>query len=167
MPGDSPLDKLSLGDKIIAGSAIGLFIFSFFPWFKLTVPGISGVPGLPTVGSRSVSFSGWDVGFLWAGLPVIIGLAMLAVVAVKAFSPETKLPDLPVAWGQAMLIAGGLAALLVLLKLLTGYHSVDRAFGLFLSALCAIGLAVGGFFKMQEEDGSAAPSAGTAPPTPF
>jgi hypothetical protein len=139
------LSKLTLSDKIIAGSGILLFIAYFLPWFKVDGFG------------DSVSWSGGDVGFLWSTFPMLIGLVMAGVViASKMF--DVKLPDLPIPWGQALLGAGALAALLVVLKLLIGEDYVDRAYGLFIAAIAAIGLAVGGYLKFQE--GDTAPSAG-------
>jgi hypothetical protein len=141
------LSKLTTSDKVVAGSGLALFIFSFFPWY-----GVEGFDG---------GRNGWDY-FLFGIIPVLLGLAMLAVVAIKAFSSDTKLPDLPVPWGQAMLIAGVIAAVLVLLKLLMGDDvlgfDLDRKFGLILSAISAIGLAAGGYLKFQEGDD--APSTG-------
>lgn len=148
------LNKLSLSDKVIAGSAIGLLIFSFLPWFELD---------FGPFGS-SVTINGWEW-FLWGIVPVLLGLVMLAQVAITAFSPETKLPDLPVTWGQVHLGAGALAAILVVLKLLMGQTGWDRSFGLFLSALAAVGLAAGGFLRFQEEQKGG--RASTAPPSAF
>lgn len=157
------LNKLSTGDKLIAGSTIGLFIFSFLPWFTVDFDG-----------GFSQDFSGWDVGFLWGRLPLFLAVLMSAYVGIKAFSPDTKLPTLPVAWGQALLGVGVLCAFLVILKLLIGEDAngadaafgfeIKRAYGLFLSVLATVGLAVGGFFKMQEGDDD---SGGGAPPTTF
>lgn len=159
------LDKLTTADKVIAGSAILLLIFSFFPWFKVSVEGFGSESG-----------NGWDVGFLWAGVPVLLGLAMLAYVIITRFSPQTRLPAAP--WGVILLAAGALAALLVLLKLLIGEDDeglsivgveVSRSFGLFLATLAALGLAAGGFLKYKEEPATThgATGPGTAPPTPF
>lgn len=164
------LNKLSTGDKLIAGSTIGLFIFSFLPWFTVEVDG-AGFVGF------AQDFSGWDVGFLWGRFPLFLAVLMSAYVGVKAFSPDTKLPSLPVAWGQALLGVGVLCAFLVILKLLLGEDlnvpggldgtgvEVKRSYGLFLSVLATVGLAVGGFFKFQEGDD--APSGGATPPTTF
>lgn len=150
------LNKLTTSDKVIAGSGILLFIAYFMPWFKVDFG-----PG------GSVSASGGDVDFIWSTFPMLIGLVMAGVViASKLF--DVKLPDLPVPWGQVHLGLGGLAALLVVLKLLMGEDPssvVERAFGLFIAAIAAIGLAAGGFLKFQE--GEDAPStdggAGSAP----
>lgn len=144
------LNKLTTSDKIIAGSGILLFIAYFLPWFKVD-------NGL----GNSVNFSGGDVGFLWSTFPMLLGLiAAGVVIASKMF--DVKLPDLPIPWGQAFLGLGALAALLVLLKLLIGESvfgfDLDRAFGLFIAAIAAIGLAAGGFLKFQEGDD--APAAG-------
>jgi hypothetical protein len=165
------LNKLTTGDKLIAGSTIGLFIFSFLPWFKVSVDG-AGV-----FGGFEESISGWDVGFLWGRFPLFLAVLMAAYVGIKAFSPDTKLPTLPVAWGQALLGVGCLCAFLVILKLLLGEDlsvpgglegtgvEVSRSYGLFLSVIATVGLAVGGFFKMQEGDDDT--SGGGAPPTTF
>lgn len=147
------LNKLTTSDKVIAGSAIALLIFSFLPWFTVDIG----------FGVGSVSANGWEW-FLWGILPVLLGLVMLAQVAITVFSPETKLPDLPVTWGQVHLGAGAIAAVLVVLKLLIGEDFADRDFGIFLAAIAAVGLAVGGFLKFQEEKSG---STNTAPPSAF
>lgn len=146
------LTKLSLSDKIIGGAAIVLLISSFLPWFEASAGGFS------------VSGNGWDVGFFWAGIPVILGLIMLAHVGIKNFGDASKLPDLPVTWGQVHLGAGALAAVIVVLKLLIGEEvgfgvDMDRSFGLFLATIAALALAYGGFLKFQEEK-----KAGTSSP---
>jgi hypothetical protein len=144
------LKKLSRGDQIIGASGILLLIFSFLPWFKIEID-------LGPFGDSSASANGWDY-FLTGIIPVLLGLIMVAHVALTNFSPQTKLPTLPVTWGQIHMGAGGLAALLVILRLLIGEDDpVDRSYGLFLATLAAIGLAVGGYFKMKEPDRSATP----------
>ena len=154
------LKKLNLGDQIIGGSGIVLFIASFLTWFK------AEVPGLGALGLGSASANAWDVGFLgW--VPVLVGIAMVAFVAVRAFAPEVKLPELPLPWGQVLFIAGCVAAVLVVLKFLIGEDDgggvidISRGFGLFLAVLASIGLAVGGYFKWKE------PTAPSGPPTAF
>jgi hypothetical protein len=161
--------KLKTSDWLIGGGGIVLFIASFLPWFKVSVScGGVGFGG-------SATGNGWDVGFLWAGVPVILGLAMVAYVAIKAFAPDTNLPDLPIPWSQALLGAGALATLLILIKLLIGEDGggsgfgcsvdVSRSFGLFLAFLASAAMTAGAFLKFQEE--KAGGGASSAPPTAF
>jgi hypothetical protein len=151
------LKKLTQGEKVIAGSAIAFIIFSFFPWY----------------GKASYSRNGWSY-FLFGIIPVLLAIVMVAQIGVSRFT-ETKLPDPPLSWGQIHLIAGGLAAVLVLLKLIigdkysggvtflgthTGFSvSLDRQFGLFLAFLAAIGMAAGGYLKSREPAEAAPPPA--------
>jgi len=140
------LNKLTQSDRIIAGSALALILFSFFPWYGIDV------------GFGSASRNGWDY-FLFGIIPVLLAVVMVAQIAVNRFT-DTKLPDIPVSWGQVHMIAGIVAAALVVLKLLigddVGGFDLDRKFGLFLAAIAALGLAAGGFLKSREPE--------TAPP---
>jgi hypothetical protein len=152
------LGKLTTSDKVIGASTILLFIFLFFPWFS----------------KGGGSHNGWHY-LLFGFLPFLLALVMVAQIVITRFT-ETKLPDLPISWAQVHLIAGGLAALLVLLKLLigdkisygivgvaSGSITLDRSIGLFLSLLATLGLAAGGFLKTREP--ADAGETGTAPPT--
>jgi hypothetical protein len=153
------LNKLTTADKVIAGSGILLFIAYFLPWFKVDFGPLGG----------DVTASGGDVDFLWSTLPMLLGLIMAGIIiATRLF--DVKLPDLPFPLGLIMLALGGLAALLVVLKLLMGEDPsdiVERAYGLFIATLAAIGLAAGGFLKFQEEGGSTATSGGNTGTAPF
>ena len=141
------LSKLTTSDKVIAGSGIVLFIASFLPWFKLDFPG------------GTVTANGWDVGFFWAGIPGLLGLAAAGAILASKLG-DAKLPELPIGWGQAFLIAGAVSAAIVLLKLIMGEDFVDRAWGLFLASIAAVAFAAGGYLKFQEEkSGTSGPAA--------
>lgn len=151
------LNKLSTSDKVIAGSGILLFIAYFLPWFEVDFGVLGG----------SATASGGDVDFIWSTLPMLIGLVMAGTVVARALF-DVKLPDLPIPWGQAYLALGALAGLLVTLKLLIGEDPseiVDRAFGLFIATIAALGLAAGGFLKFQEGDDT--PAGGDGGSAPF
>lgn len=143
------LTKLSLGDKIMAGSGIALFIFSFFPWYKVDFGG--------AFGGGSVTQSGWH--FFFTGIvPTLLALALVGYVVVTKVLDGVALPDLPVGWPLVVLGAAGLAAVLVILRLLFGGDDggtgvLDRSFGIFLAVLSVIGLAAGAFLKFQEDGG--------------
>jgi hypothetical protein len=156
------LNKLTLGDRVVAVSGILLLIFGFFPWFSYDVAGFD-------VGDQSA----YDF-FFFGTIPVILGLLMIAQIAVARFT-TTEMPKLgSLTWGQVHLIAGGLAFLLVLLKLVLGDDQGvfvdtidgDRSIGIFLSLIAAAGLGVGGFLKMQDPADTAASGGPAAPPPP-
>lgn len=167
--------KLGLPEIVGIASVAVFFIATFLPWFTVDVSGdTSGVLG----GVDFPSANGWDAGFLWSGFPFLLGLAMLALMLVPKFAPDVTLPDLP---PFLPLVLGGLAAVLVLLKLLIGADvngagsaeafgvsiDVSRSFGLFVALLAAIGMAAAGFLNMQAQGGASTAPGGTAPPQPF
>jgi hypothetical protein len=139
------INKLSTPEKIIGVSGIVLFIASFLPWFTYSA------------GIYDFSANGWDTGFLWGGIPTLLGLVMVGHVVLSNFAENVKLPELP--WPRVHMIAGIVAAALVVLKLLVGAKgggvvTLDRGFGLILAAIAAIGLGVGGFLYYRESQGS-------------
>ena len=159
------LSKLSTGDKVLGGSGIALFIFSFFNWFTLDNAFLN------------VTQSAWDY-FFTGIVPVLLGLLLVGYVVVTKLLDDVKLPDLPIEYPLAVLGTAGLAALLVILRLLIGGDDggtdvLDRDIGLFLSTLAVLGLAGGAFLKFQE-DGGELPTKGSSndtgssgTPTPF
>lgn len=157
------LNKLSTSDKLIAGGGIVYLIAMFLPWYGIDVP----------FGGGSYNNSGWDY-FIGGIVPLILIAIMVAHVLVTALAPDTKLPDLPLPWGQVHLIAGGAAAAIVLLRLVIGSDNVgsidvgvslDRKFGLILALLAALVVAFGGFQKSQQtgESPAAGGGGGSAP----
>lgn len=149
------LDKLSRTDRIIAGSGLVLFIASFLPWFDVSAT----ATGFDE--TRSSSGNGWDVGFIWGGIPALLGLLAAGMILATKLG-NAKMPDLPVPYGQLMLGLGGLSAFLVLLKLLVGEDApsdafgfvdvdISRAWGLFVATIAALGFVGGGWLAFQEE----------------
>lgn len=153
------LAKLSMGDRVIAGSGIALFIFSFFNWLGIEV------------GPYSESKSGWS--FTLTLIAILIGIAMVVLVALKAFGVE--LPALGgVTWGQVLLGMGAVAFVFVLIKLIVGpnvdtggldvNYDKTRNIGIFLGLIATGGLAAGGYLRMQEDKAGGGPAAPPAPP---
>lgn len=159
------LSKLSKGDQIIGVSGIALFVFSFFKWLGYSFKG-SNVPGA----FGSASAGAWSFTLCW--FAVILGLALVAVVAMKAAGKA--LPDLGgVTWAQVVLGVAALALLLVLIKIIAGpsSHGVDlgalgvgkqRKIGIFLGLLATIGLVAGAWLNFQGDKSTG----GTAPKPP-
>jgi hypothetical protein len=158
------LNKLSTADKVIGGSAIVFLISMFLPWWGIDTD------------FGSASNSGFDY-FLTGLLPLLIVIAMVAVIVLDKLT-TTQLPVIPLKWGQVHLIAGITVAALVILRLIVpasegagGFEiDLDRMYGMFIAALAAIGVGVGGFLKSMEPEeaysGGPATYPGTQPPPP-
>ncbi len=158
------LSKLTTADKLILGGGLAYLIFMFLPWY-----------GIDVAFGGSYNNSGWDY-FIGGILPLILIAIMVSHVLVSAFSPDTKLPDLPVPWSQVHMGTGITAAVIVLLRLLIGSDDVgsvdigvnlDRKYGLFLALIAAIVVAVGGFLKSKEGDAAVPPAGGGSGSAPF
>jgi len=159
------LNKLSTGDKVIAGSGILFLISMFLPWWGLDFGDLG-----------SASNSGWDY-FLTGILPLLIVIAMVAVIYITRFT-TTALPKPPLPWSQVFLIAGGVVAVLLVLRVIIGSSEgsggfevdLDRMWGLWVALLAALGVGAGGFLKSKEPEVEAAGpqygGPGTAPPPP-
>ena len=147
------LNKLSTADKVIGASAILFLIAMFLPWW-----GLGG-------GSNN----GWDY-FLTGILPLLIAVAMVAVIAIQRFS-STELPKPPLPWSQLQLIAGAVIAVLLILRVIIGADEgaggiefdLDRKYGLWIALIAALGVGVGGYLKSQESE-DAVPGPSTTPP---
>src|SRR4051812_32350694 len=101
------LNKLSTGDKVIAGSGIALFIFAFFPWFTFDAGSFG-----------SVNQSGYH--FFFTGIiPVLLGLIMIGFI-VSTKMADVELPEMPVKHAHLLLGLGIAAAVLIILRLLVG-----------------------------------------------
>lgn len=132
--------NLGIGEKIIVVAGLVLLIDSFLPWYSVDL----GPFG-------SVSRSGWESpGAIWSILAVLVGLVMVAAIAIRTFSPAT-LPDniSGVTWPKIHLGAGIAVAVLVLIKLLD--ESSSLGFGFYIGIICAAALAVGGVLMYREE----------------
>jgi hypothetical protein len=164
------LNKLSTGEKVIAGAGLLFLISMFLPWWGIDTEFGSGAN------------NGFDY-FLTGWLPLLIIIAMIAQIAIVRFS-TTQLPSIPIPWNLAHVIAGAVVAVLLLLRTIIGSSEgsglfeidLDREWGLFVALIAAIGVGVGGFLKSREPEvvqaaapngfGGPAPGGPGAPPPP-
>jgi len=143
------MDRLSTGEKVAVGSAVLLFIFMFFDWFKVEVSSGDGLFSVSAGGNAWESFSQIDIILLIAVI-VAVGVAVLRMTDA-VFEP-------PFSLNAAVAILGGIAVLLILYRIVdppldTDIPGVDisRSFGIYLGLLASAGIAYGGYRAMQEE----------------
>jgi hypothetical protein len=167
------LRKLTTADRVVVVSTIVLIVSPWLDWFEATFPG-----GLV---SGTATINGWDVEerLFWVVIPFVLAVLSLAAVVIHAGFRRIELPALPIGYGQAIFFAGVASAGLVLMKVLVGESvralvvgttviediDVSRSYGIFVALLAAVGFAVGGYLKWQNEQSGH--ETGTSSPTPF
>ena len=145
------INKLSLGEKIVGGAGILLFIdLLFLPWHDIDV-GFGGSFTRSAIESPN--------GF-YGLIALLLTIAVVAAVVVRAFT-EAKLPDLPITWPQAIFYATIAILALLLIKLVV--ETDFLGFGAYLGLLLAAGMVYGGFLISKD---APAGTAGTPGPPP-
>jgi hypothetical protein len=150
------LSRLTLGERVAAGSAIALLVFMFFPWF-----GGEQLVALPTgdISAPGDNKSAWGAFALIDLLLALIALVTLGIAASRALEIPLELPVPP-----ALIVtgAGALAVVLIFYRIIDppslsslGGDLVDvdigRKIGLFLGLLAAFGIAAGGYVALEEQ----------------
>lgn len=139
------LSKLTKGDRIVLVAGLVLIIdLLFLPWHKIEIG--SGLLGV----DLSVKRTGVQSPNAFYGiLALIIAIVMVGQIVLAKFT-TAKLPTLPMPWPRVHLIAGGVAAALLLIKLLAETNFL--AFGAYLGIICGAALAFGGFTISKEPE---------------
>ena len=154
------LKELSLGTKIVVGLGILEFLLLFIvPWHSVDIFG-------QTFTIKPLEGDGNAVAWP-AFFALIILIAVVAVTLIRALSPQTKLPDLPIAWNQAIFFGAVAVPVLLLLKLILQTDALS--FWAYILVLIGAGIAYGGFLISKEPEGVATgPYSGGpgAPPPP-
>lgn len=145
------MDRVTLGDKIVAGAAVLLLLaLLVLPWHQVFSFGTTAVD--PPGGG-------------WGALAALLVLAILVTTAARRFTAAT-FSVLPRPIGEVILAAAVavLALLVIKLALDTNY----LGFGAFV-AIALAGVMVGGAVLGKDETDEAPPvgSGGGPPPTPF
>jgi hypothetical protein len=143
------LDRLSTGEKIAGGSAVLLFIFMFFDWFKVEVSGSSGLFSVSAGGSA------WDALNV---IPIILMIAVVVAVGVAVVRLTDAVLEPPISVNAIVAILGAISVLLILYRIIDPPSAgdipgvdVNPAVGIFLGLIAAVGITYGGYRAMQEE----------------
>ena len=150
--------RLRLGDVVAGVAGLLLFLSLFLTWYSRDE------------GFFDTSYSGWAaLGFI----DVLLFLVAAVAVAVGVLRALGALPPkLPVSPGLAVLAAGGIALLLVLLRLVDVPENVDfalaegvsRGVGLLLALLASAGVVLAGWLTWNEEGRPRPETAGLSEP---
>ena len=150
------LDRLRSGEAIALVSAILLFVLMFFTWF-----GAKATTGGEPLGGVITGAAG---GNAWQTLEVIPLFLMLAIVvavgaALLRVTGSDWKPAIPP--GGAVCVLGGLAALLILIRIISppGPSGAFSELGMestlklpvFIAFVAALGIAYGGWRAMGQE----------------
>jgi hypothetical protein len=145
------LSKFKTSDWLKVGGAAGFLIFGFFNWTTVDGPG-----GIGSASGNNVFH------FFWTGtLPWILVMAT-GVITFLLAAGMMKPGALP--WPLIMLAATGLAALLLLIRLLFNPTEIDtfveaaggsvgRGIGLILSVVAGLAAFAGAFLGFKESGG--------------
>ena len=162
--------RIRFGEMIAAGSGIVLFISLFLEWYNVSAK--------TAFVSASQGVSGWEALSL---IDIILFLVSAVVVAIAVAKAMNVMPrSLPASSGLITLVLGGLAVILVLIRIISipdnGASNipgvdVSRSFGVFLAFLAAAGVTLGGWLTWNEEGkprpGSAGAGAGAGGGAPL
>ena len=149
--------RISFGEMIAGVSGLLLFLFMFIDWYGVDVD----VAGFTASGG----FNAWQA---FSFIDLLLFLAAAVAIAVAVARALGALPALPMPAGQIVAIAGAIAVLLILFRLIVtpggddiGGDEVDvtRKIGVFLGLLAAAGIAFGGYTAMNERASGEAPPA--------
>lgn len=150
-----PLGRLRTGEAIYLAAAILLFVLMFLDWY-----GVKGTNSAEPLGGVITSSAG---GNAWQALEVIPLFLMLAIVvavggALLRLTGSDWKPAIPP--GAAVCVLGGLAALLIFIRIvsppgpgevLEGAFELTLKLPIFLALAAALGIAYGGWRAMTDE----------------
>jgi hypothetical protein len=151
--------KLGVGEIVAGISGLALFVFMFLPWYGVDAVGGFGVNG--------VDASAWEA---FSFIDILLFLVCVVVVGLVIVALAETTPDMPAPPAQIIMVAGIVALVLILFRLLftpgvdaNGFEiDVDfgREIGIFLGLIAAAGITYGGWRASNE------PKPLTEPATP-
>lgn len=148
--------RVSFGEMIAGASGVALFIFLFLPWYgaKASVGGFSA----------STSASAWEA---FSFIDILLFLVAVVAVGLVVARAAGSVPSLPQPPGLIIAVAGAIAVLLILFRLISvpgpdvNIDGIDvtRKIGIFLGLIAAAGITFGGWTAMNERASGSAPAA--------
>jgi hypothetical protein len=130
------MQRLRVADWIAAVSGVVLFVSLFLPWYG--------------------DASAWEA---LSAVDMVLALAAASGVALLVVTASQAVPAVPIALSALVALAGGIALVLVLIRVASPPDGAGgREWGLWVALAAALGLAAGAWLAMRDE------SAATPPP---
>jgi hypothetical protein len=127
------LRRLRAGEWIVAASGAVVLASLFLPWYE----------------GGAADFSGWEA---LSAIDVVVGLIAAAAVALLVVTATQRVPAVPVMMDALVTLAGIVAALLVLIRVLDlPDGAAGREWGLWLGLAGVLGIVLGGTLAMRDE----------------
>jgi hypothetical protein len=127
------LRRLRAGECIAGVSGLALFVSLFLPWY----------------GDEAGSRTGWQS---LGALDIVLAIVALAALAIPAVTAAHRVPALPLAHQSLTTLAGSVAVLPVLIRVLNMPDwAVEREWGLWVGLASTLGVAVGAAMAMRDE----------------
>jgi hypothetical protein len=146
--------RLRAPEWIVAVSGAALLVSLFVPWYS--TPGPTCLLATDAEGAyfaregvTSAGCSGWES---LAVLDVILALIALSAIALVVVTATQSVPAVPIALDAVVALAGIVATVLVLVRVLWIPDGADgREWGLWLALAAALGIAAGAWLAMRDE----------------
>jgi len=145
------LRRWTLGDLVVAAATLVAFLALFLPWYSW----------FDSFSSTSYSESVLS-GHAWTYLVLLVDLALLAYLAGRALSVRVRLP-LP--HHQAVALATGFNALLLLIAFVAVPGATSWSFGAYLGLLAGLAALAGNARALRRAPGALRPAARAATAT--
>jgi hypothetical protein len=140
------LNKLTLGDKIVAGTGIVLFIgLLAFPWHHIEISAFGFSASTNRTGLQSPNS-------FWGILAFLLVIAVVAVLILRRLT-TVDLPEIPIAWNQAIFYGTIAVIALLFIKLVSETNYLG--WGAWINLLLAAGMVYGGFLIWKQADAPA------------
>src|SRR3954447_9209446 len=152
---DFDRNRLSQGELIAGIAGLVLLIDLWFKWYGVKVSGAGGLSSF----NIGVSANAWESFGL---IDIILFLVALIAIGVAVLRALNNMPDMPFPPATLITVAGGLALLLIIFRIIDtpvdtgGVDGIDvtRKIGVWIGLISAAALTYGGWRAMQESGAS-------------
>jgi hypothetical protein len=140
--------RLRAPEWIVAVSGAALLVSLFVPWYS-TADVAAGAGWTRYAPLGTASLSGWES---LGVIDVILALIALSAIALLVVTATQSVPAVPIALDAVVALAGIVATVLVLVRVLWIPDGADgREWGLWLALAAALGIAAGAWLAMRDE----------------